>query len=80
MNPVYIAYPPVSDLDYVRESDPAKFPRRATEAEVAADVQRAWHNPGADRHAQHLVPYHISADGTVTRLDARIHRVLEVRP
>ena len=78
MNPVFIAYPPVSDLDYVRESDPDKFPRRTTEAEVAVDVQRAWHNPGADRHAQHLIAYRIDGD-TVRPLRVGIHRHLEVR-
>lgn len=72
--PEYIAYYPGSSDEMVL----AATPRRMTEAEVAADVQRAWHAPGADNHAQHLIAYRIDGE-SVRPLRVGIHRVLEVR-
>lgn len=73
-NPTYVAFAPDAPDDLVL----AATPRRSTEAEVAADVQRAWHSPGADRHAMHLIAYRIDGE-TVRPLRVGIHRHLEVR-
>ena len=71
-NPVYVAYPNVADTSYVVDA-PATFPRRDTALQAAEDCRDAWHKRG---HVLSL--YQIDADGTVTRLEARLHRVLEV--
>lgn len=72
-NPVYVAYPNVADTSYVLDA-PDTFPRRNTALKAAQDCRDAWHKRG---HV--LTLYQIDGD-VVTKIEAKLHRVLEVRP
>ena len=74
----FIAYHVVADTQYVLDSDPAKYPRRSTSEQAIADVHRAWHHPGKDEYATHLILYRIDGE-TVRPMHVEVHRRVEAR-
>lgn len=70
---MYRSFYPAASPDLVVNADAKRFPLRESKEEAAKDGRRYWHVEG-----YHLVPYQIDADGTVTQLEARVRRVVEV--
>ena len=79
MTPKYRAYHPGTSDDAVMTAELTAYPVRTTEAEAVADLQRAWHNPGGDKRAVHLVVYRIDGDSHVTPTETRVRRRIETR-
>jgi len=78
MTPKYRAYHPGEDQDAVLTADLTAYPVRTTEAEAVQDLQRAWHDPGGDKRAVHLIVYRIDNDH-VTPTETRVRRRIETR-
>lgn len=70
---MYRSFYPAASPELVVHADAKRFPLRKSAHKAPADARMYWHREG-----EHIVPYQIDADGTVTQLEARVRRVVEV--
>lgn len=69
----YRAFYPSVEPELVLNAQDKTFPLRATAQEAAADARDRWHKEG-----EHIVVYRIDDDNTVTEMQSRVKREVQV--
>lgn len=69
----YRSFYPNVEPALVLNAQAKTFPLRSTPHEAAQDARDRWHKEG-----EHIVVYQISADDTVTEMQSRVKREVQV--